>query len=84
MEISPDLNEIIDTYIHDFKIRNPTISVVRKGSVITSLRDNHEITYQEFKMIEQGTDIWGIISTWYCEETSRNFVLCIIIWMSIS
>jgi CubicO group peptidase (beta-lactamase class C family) len=72
METSSDLNELMENYLTNFKIRNPAISVVRKGSVITSLKDNHEMVYQEFKMIEQGTDIWGIIS--YLVKNFENYV----------
>ena len=64
----------MDSYIEDFRTRNFLIEYQRVGPIYDSTKGNHEMIYQEFKMIEQGTSLWGVIGTWNCEETNRNYI----------
>jgi len=70
----PSLISNINDYIMNFKSRNPLIEYSSLGDIFTTTKDTHELAYQEFKLIEKGTPLWGVISSWYCEETSRSFI----------
>lgn len=74
--VSPVMNlqGEVNSYIQDFTSRNPSVDYLRVENVYNSTKDSHEMVYQEFQMIEQETSLWGVISSWYCEETSRSFI----------
>ncbi|MFW9993618.1 MAG: serine hydrolase domain-containing protein [Candidatus Odinarchaeota archaeon] len=74
MESVSNLATVLDDHIKTFEVRNPHITYTRIGSLVTSMKDNHELLYQEFEMIEQGTMITGVICCWYCEESSRIYI----------
>ena len=47
---------------------------MEKGSIINAKKGSHDSVYQELKMIEQKSEFWGIISAWYCADTSKQYI----------
>jgi hypothetical protein len=41
------------------------------GPLLTIIKDNHEMVYNTFFLMEQGFAIPGIMGAWYCEETGK-------------
>jgi len=70
----PDLITNIDNYISDFRARNSLIDYLRIGPIFNSTEGQHHRSYQEFKMIQQGDPFWGVISSWYCDDTNRSYI----------
>jgi len=62
MTSEPSLIDTINGYIMNFKSRNPSIDYSSVGNIFNATKGTHNPVYQEFKMIEQGTPLWGVIS----------------------
>ncbi len=69
------IGNVLDNHVTSFISRNPLITVTMTSSKVTTTKQNHPMIYQEFEMIEQGSKLFGVIGTWYCEETSKVFTI---------
>ncbi|MFW9993616.1 MAG: serine hydrolase domain-containing protein [Candidatus Odinarchaeota archaeon] len=84
---SPDLETVLDGYFGDYMAwagpRYPIyVELKSRGSVMTSMKSDHEMVYQTYGTIEQGFSLKGIVGTWYCEETSRVYIT--VYWTMVS
>ncbi|MHA2333637.1 MAG: hypothetical protein ACXAEU_16555 [Candidatus Hodarchaeales archaeon] len=83
----PDLETVLDTYFDDYMVwagpRKPIyVELKGRGSVVTSMKGDHEMVYQTYSTIEQGFPLKGMASSWYCEETSRVYI--VVYWTMIN
>jgi CubicO group peptidase (beta-lactamase class C family) len=74
-ENSPDLTNILSDYWLNFESRNPLIVITKRENQISSMKENHLMKYQVFEWNDQETSFPGVISCWYCEESSRVYTI---------
>ena len=71
----PNLTSVLEDYWEGFKRRNAGLTFTKLEHLTSSRKENHEMIYQEFEWFQQDQSFPGVLGTWYCEESSRLYIV---------
>ncbi|MFX0152494.1 MAG: hypothetical protein ACFFAJ_17025, partial [Candidatus Hodarchaeota archaeon] len=72
---APNLTSVLADYWVGFKRRNAGYTFTKLRPLSSATRGNHEMIYQEFEWLQQDQSFSGVIGAWYCEESSRLYIV---------
>jgi CubicO group peptidase (beta-lactamase class C family) len=73
IQTPPNLEVVIAEFSEELERVGTTINV--RGEVVSTSKDDHELIYLTFEVIEAEYTYPGVIGAWYCDEANQVYVL---------